>query len=437
MSPYFRNRTYQDNFRSNDNFYSGRGRGRSRGRPFRRQDSQFDRRHSRSYSRSLSRILFDHGFNEQQIQKIFHLREPNRQQNGRRNICTQFAKLYKHHDNWKFLPKTLERSLHNFVNSINLPNSSDNFRNDLDDISNDYAKKLSSTVQKHCQTQMDSILKQLSAVSLDELHRLQGETSSNLCDRFDESLLDKIFAVVDKSWQENRSPKPQSSPIVVDSPTHKYPAPPPPPLPPRRWETSKRPASGSSISPDSKLVRTDAPSELDHQPTPTVVSNFNDIASWKLDVPESAKILVIGDENLHAYKPIEGWCVRGFEKAKLSNISSILSKTLLPSSVKQVIVAAGAYNADCEPDRCFSQLSELRSMFPPDFKPKLYFSEIRISPITSEIRRECVDKMNEHALKLFPKSFIKLKQELSFITDFKLGIASSKSIFNSFQLALN
>ena len=76
-------------------------------------------------------------------------------------------------------------------------------------------------------------------------------------------------------------------------------------------------------------------------------------------------------------------------------------------------------------------------MFPPDFKPKLYFSEIRISPMTSEIRRECVDKINEHALKLFPKSFIKLKQELSFITDFKLGIASSKSIFNSFQLALN
>ena len=36
---------------------------------------------------------------------------------------------------------------------------------------------------------------------------------------------------------------------------------------------------------------------------------------------------------------------------------------MLPSSVKHVIVAAGAYNADYEPDRCFSQLSNSAQCF--------------------------------------------------------------------------
>jgi hypothetical protein len=100
------------------------------------------------------------------------------------SICVDYAKIFNHQQNWGKLPKTLSRSLDNFVGSIHLPKMDQAVADELDTATHEFGDRVCEVVRFHLVEKMRALISSLIHHGVEDIRNIQDDVTRHISQRF-------------------------------------------------------------------------------------------------------------------------------------------------------------------------------------------------------------------------------------------------------------
>jgi hypothetical protein len=100
------------------------------------------------------------------------------------SICVDYAKIFNHQQNWGKLPKTLSRSLDNFVGSIHLPKMDQAVADELDTATHEFGDRVCEIVRFHLVEKMRALISSLIHHGVEDIKHIQDDVTRHISQRF-------------------------------------------------------------------------------------------------------------------------------------------------------------------------------------------------------------------------------------------------------------
>ena len=141
----------------------------------------------------LFTLLSGMGFTTEQIDIVLAMRQHTTTSTNSKStsknidihsICVDYAKIFNHQQNWGKLPKTLSRSLDNFVGSIHLPKMDQAVADELDTATHEFDDRVCEIVRFHLVEKMRALISSLIHHGVEDIKHIQDDVTRHISQRF-------------------------------------------------------------------------------------------------------------------------------------------------------------------------------------------------------------------------------------------------------------
>lgn len=426
----------------------GRYRGRGRSGYGSRSPRGWDRSRSPSIRDTLSRL----GLDQAQIQTVLNMKPNTNASTVDRDLtecCTTYAKLFNHTQNWRGFPKTLQRSLDNFIDNIHLPLTSDSVQEALFKASRDFSENICEIVQQHLRLKSTELLSNIKYSSENDLRDSQNQAARNLklsygrirdawAAMFTDLQLHQfsrrdVSQTLHCPLQDGTGSNAHMQVITVEAEVHREqdntglkstttdilpPIIPNSDLPVDLCDNPKR----KQTSPPLEAIQckkqhveflgmNDSTSSDEADGTCIVHGVKSDLGQWKISsIPSTYSSLVVGDSNMRSwsYNLHKQVYVQGFPGATIVDISRILVNWDVPRNIKNIVVCVGVNNYTKTEVQNTNEMRELIDILHNIHGIKTFFVEIHACSSHTPQAIERIEKINAIARREFGDYFIEL-----------------------------